>query len=166
MEEQMQNSSRGMSKVILPTVIVALIVFAAIGFYLYRSGKGENELTESSSDETVEQTQIPSPSAFVQTNGVYKNGTYSVVGNYVSPGGPRELKVTVTLAGNVITSAEVQGTATDATTKRFQGEFVGNFKPQVIGKNINEVNLVKVAGSSLSPIGFNDAIAKIKTKAS
>lgn len=164
MDGQIQETS-GKTKFILPTVVIALIVFAAIGFYLYKSGTMGEEAEESGIEETTEQTQIPSPSVFTATSGTYKSGNYAVTGNYVSPGGPRELNVTVTLDGNTIKEAEVTGNATDATSKRFQAEFIQNFKPMVIGKNIDEVNLTKVAGSSLSPKGFNDALAKIKKEA-
>jgi hypothetical protein len=34
-----------------------------------------------------------------------------------------------------------------------------------VGKNINDLKLTKIAGSSLTPMGFNDAVAKIKMKA-
>lgn len=151
-----------MNKAIIPTVIVALIVFAAIGFYLAQSN---NPSTLQVENQTVTTQPSVTPVASVITESSYKDGTYSVTGNYVSPGGPRELNVTLTLADGVITNAETVGTATDATSKRFQGEFVNNFKPLVVGKNIDEVLLEKVAGSSLSPKGFNDAVEKIKTEA-
>lgn len=160
--EETQNSG-GMGKLVMPTVIVALIVFAAIGFYLYQSSSNTKEIIQARPGAMMEQTHS-APSA-MQAHMAYKNGTYSVVGNYVSPGGPRELNVTIILADGVISDAVVEGTATDATSKRFQGEFVGGFKEQVVGKNIDEVNLVKVAGSSLSPKGFNDALEKVKTEA-
>lgn len=150
-----------MNKFVLPTTVAALIVFAAIGFYLFNSKNPKSEVIQSPTK--VMETQTPQSS--VEAKSIFKDGTYSVVGNYVSPGGPRELNVTITLNDGVITQAETEGTATDATSKRFQGEFVSGFKPMVVGKNIDEVTLTKVAGSSLSPKGFNDAIEKVKTKA-
>lgn len=164
MDGQIQETS-SKAKFILPTVVIALIVFAAIGFYLYKSGTMGEEAEELGIEKTTEQTQIPSASTLTAGSGTYKSGNYSVTGNYVSPGGPRELTVTITLDGSIIKEAEVTGSATDAPSKRFQGEFIENFKPMVIGKNIDEVNLTKVAGSSLSPKGFNDALAKIKEEA-
>lgn len=163
MEGQIQNSnSSGMPKFIIPTVVAALIVFAAIGFYLYRTNSRWNNMMQPVTG--MMQNQNQTGQGMMQL-GKYKNGTYSVTGNYVSPGGPRELNVTITLTDGLITQAETVGTATDATSKRFQGEFVDGFKAQVIGKNIDEVSLTKVAGSSLSPKGFNDAIAKVITEA-
>ena len=95
----------------------------------------------------------------------YKDGTYSAVGNYNSPGGPEEIGVSVTLKNNLITNASVEVKATRRKSLMVQQDFADHFKPFVIGKNINEVKLDKVSGSSLTPAGFNDAIAKIKAQA-
>jgi hypothetical protein len=40
-----------------------------------------------------------------------------------------------------------------------------DYKQYVVGKKIDEVQLTKVSGSSLTPQGFNDALAKIKAEA-
>lgn len=163
MEGQIQNpTSNGVTKFILPTTIAALIVFAAIGFYIYRQNKSNDAAISPSRVMMPNQNQM-GPKMMQARQ--YRNGTYSVTGNYVSPGGPREVNVMLTLVDGVINEVSAQGTATDATSKRFQGEFVANFKPQVIGKNISEIVLTKVSGSSLTPKGFNDALEKIKAEA-
>jgi hypothetical protein len=163
MEEQIKNpASNGIPKFVLPTVVAALIVFAAIGFYIYRQNNNNSVVISPSKVMMPNQNQMGPK--MMQTRR-YKNGTYSDTGNYISPGGPREINATITLAYNVIIDATAQGTATDATSKRFQGEFVANFKSEVVGKNIDEVVLTKVSGSSLTPKGFNDALDKIKAVA-
>jgi hypothetical protein len=175
MDEQMQTQtptptptptlspaqSGGMPKFVIPTVVAALIVLAVIGYYFYNSGQND---TGSMTQSPTGQTASGAPSAMENTAG-YKDGTYEMIGNYVSPGGPREVGVTLTLANGVISDASAEVMATDATSQRFQGEFVNNFKPMVIGKSIDEVVLEKVSGSSLTPKGFNDAVNKIKTAA-
>lgn len=163
MEENIQNSrSSGIDKFILPVTVAALIVFAAIGFYVYRQNNSNGAVVSPLREMIPNKNQMGP--GMMQTR-QYKNGTYSVTGNYVSPGGPRELNVTITLTDGLITQAETVGTATDATSKRFQGEFVENFKPMVVGKNIDGIVLTKVSGSSLTPKGFNDALEKIKAEA-
>ncbi len=116
--------------------------------------------------------ETPTPAAKVEASPTsdtstakYKDGQYDVVGDYVSPGGPEQIEVKVTLKDNVISDAEVTAKAERPMSKQFQQTFIENYKAQVIGKNINEVNLSKVSGSSLTPQGFNDAITKIKTEA-
>lgn len=96
---------------------------------------------------------------------MYQDGTYEMVGNYVSPGGPETVGVTVTIANDVITDATVEVLATRPASKAKQEDFAANYKPMVVGKSIDEVMLTKVSGSSLTPKGFNDALEKIKAEA-
>jgi hypothetical protein len=167
MDEQIQTQtptpmapapSGGMPKFVMPTVVAALIVFAVIGYYFYSSGNN------TATPRSMESSPAPAAST-TETAGEYKDGTYTVNGNYVSPGGPREVGVTLVLEGDIITDASAEVLAEDATSIRFQGEFKDGFKPMVVGKNINEVVLSKVSGSSLTPKGFNDAVEKIKVEA-
>lgn len=150
-----------MKKYAIPVAVIAVIVIAAVAFYSTQMG-GQSETTPAMTTETVSPTQEMTQ----QTGGVYDDGVYAVTGNYVSPGGPREIGVTLTLENGVITDAQFEALATDATSQRFQNEFGENFTPMVVGKNIDEVELTKVSGSSLTPIGFNDAVEQIKAEAS
>ena len=100
-----------------------------------------------------------------KTVSVYKDGTYSATGLYMSPGGEDQVAVTLTLANDIITSVTVTPTAGDHTSQRYQNRFVSGYKQYVIGKNIASVNLTVVSGSSLTPIGFNTALAQIKAQA-
>lgn len=95
----------------------------------------------------------------------YKDGEYSATGNYVSPGGPQQVGVTVTLSNNVITALSLDTSQTKGTSKEFQGKFASGVDALVIGKNIDEIDVDKVAGSSLTSTGFDDAIDQIKTQA-
>ncbi len=97
--------------------------------------------------------------------GEYKDGTYSATGNYVSPAGQEEVEVELTLADGVIEDVTFTGKATNEKSVFMQGVFSDNYKALVQGKNIDEVQLDKVSGSSLTPKGFMDALDKIKTEA-
>jgi uncharacterized protein with FMN-binding domain len=101
---------------------------------------------------------IASPTA---ATGEFKDGTYSVVGNYISPGGEEEIAVKVTLADNIIKDIDVESKAFRPMSQNFQGKFISGYKPLVLGKKISEVKLDKVSGSSLTPKGFNDALQKV-----
>lgn len=103
--------------------------------------------------------------SMMNESSMYKDGTYEMVGNYVSPGGPETVGATVTLANDIITDTTIEVQATRPTSKEKQEDFAANYKPMVIGKNIDEVVLTKVSGSSLTPKGFNDALEKIKAEA-
>lgn len=96
---------------------------------------------------------------------IYKNGIYSSVGNYISPGGAESIDVQMTLSNDVITHVTVVAKADLPASQFWQEAFIKGHKEFVVGKKIDEVNLTKVSGASLTPKGFNDAIAKIKVQA-
>lgn len=98
-------------------------------------------------------------------SGEYKSGTYSATGHYVSPGGPQQIGVTVTLDNATITKVDLDRSHTRGTSAEFQAKFAGGINSEVVGKNIDDLDVHKVSGSSLTSGGFNDAIAQIKSQA-
>ena len=99
------------------------------------------------------------------TTGDYTDGDYSASGTYTSPNGQEEITVDVTLADNVITAVTVTGDPSGPDATRYQGQFEENIAAEVVGKNIDEISVDKVAGSSLTSGGFNAAIDEIKAEA-
>lgn len=143
-------------------VAVGLIVVVGIGaaVYKYSMKPAANGAPESA----MEQTSVSASSAPTEM-ATYKDGKYDAVGQYTSPAGEEEIAVTITLKDNVVTDATVVAKATAPKSQFMQKAFIGGFKDQVIGKNINEIQLTKIAGSSLTPKGFNDALEKVKSQA-
>ncbi len=97
--------------------------------------------------------------------GAYKDGTYSADGNYVSPNGTETVGVQLTLAGGTVSDVTITPHPSNPNTKKFQGEFAGGIKTQIVGKSLDEIKVSKVAGSSLTSGGFNQAVEKIKADA-
>ncbi len=95
----------------------------------------------------------------------YKDGEYTAEGGYISPGGPQKVGVTVTLSNDVITAVSVDTSQTKGPSVEYQGKFAGGISDVVVGKNINDIDVDKVSGSSLTSGGFNEAIEKIKQEA-
>lgn len=147
MEEQKKSNSKLWG-------IVALVL-VVLGFGAYKMGGDKETTVNNSNDNTGEQN----------TNSVYKDGNYSALGEYTSPGGAEQINVTLTLKGDVVTDATVKSLATLPASQNWQNAFINGFKTMVVGKKLDEVNLDKVSGSSLTPKGWNDAISKIKTQA-
>jgi uncharacterized protein with FMN-binding domain len=96
---------------------------------------------------------------------VYKDGTYSATGSYMSPGGEDQIAISLTLTNDIITDVTATNMAGDHTSARFEDKFISGYKQYVVGKKISDVHLTKVSGSSLTPAGFNDALAQIKSQA-
>ena len=71
----------------------------------------------------------------------------------------------LTLKNDIITAITVTPEPGDNTSARYQRIFVANYQPLVLGKNIADVSLSKVSGSSLTSRGFNEALTQIKAQA-
>lgn len=97
--------------------------------------------------------------------GRYLDGTYTAEGSYATPESVETITVTVTLADDVVTSVDVVGDPQKRESEEYQAEFIGGIASIVEGKNIDELSVSRVAGSSLTSGGFNDAIATIKAEA-
>ncbi len=53
----------------------------------------------------------------------------------------------------------------DPTARAYEQQFEGGIAGVTVGKNINTLNIGVVAGSSLTSLGFNQALATIKADA-
>jgi hypothetical protein len=131
---------------------------------------GVNKLEESDVVNQKPATQIPVNAGTSDTEpavakSVYVDGVYSAVGTYMSPGGQDQISVSVALTNDTITRAEVLTVTADKTSQKYINKFIDGYKVYVVGKSIKDLNLSKVSGSSLTPIGFNNAITQIKSKA-
>lgn len=97
--------------------------------------------------------------------GAYADGTYTADGSYQTPESVETITVTVTLQDDVITAVEVVGDPQKRESEQYQGEFIGGIADVVEGQDIDEIQVSRVAGSSLTSGGFNDAIESIKAEA-
>ena len=71
----------------------------------------------------------------------------------------------LTLSGGTVSDVSITQHPSNPNTRKFQGEFAGGIKAQIVGKKLDELNVSKVAGSSLTSGGFNEAVEKIKAEA-
>ncbi|WP_375383757.1 hypothetical protein [uncultured Microbacterium sp.] len=99
------------------------------------------------------------------SSSTYKDGSYTAEGSYVTPESVESITVTVTLADDVITAVEIVGEPQKADSKQYQSQFIGGVSEAVVGKDIDEISVSRVAGSSLTSGGFNQAIEQIKAEA-
>jgi len=143
-------------------IVIVLVGIVATAVIVINMDKG----TDTETTQTTETT--PVSDANTDTDAVtssYKDGTYSATGSYSSPGGRESIKLTVTIKDGVIVSTSLDEKASNGEAKEYQDDFDNGYKTLVVGKNINEVSLSRVAGSSLTSNGFNDALDEIKSDA-
>ncbi|GAA1967276.1 hypothetical protein [Microbacterium deminutum] len=97
--------------------------------------------------------------------GTYTDGTYTAQGTYATPESVETLSVTVTLKDDVITDVEVSGNPQKHESVEYQSRFIGGIADVVVGQDIDKIAVSRVAGSSLTSGGFNEAIQTIKAEA-
>jgi uncharacterized protein with FMN-binding domain len=123
------------------------------------------EATPTASSGSSSATPTGTSSTLANSGPGYKDGTYSADGTYVSPNGTETVGVELTLASGTVTAVKITEHPSNPNTRKFQGEFSGGIAGQVVGKSIDDLKVSKVAGSSLTSGGFNQAVEKIKSEA-
>lgn len=109
-------------------------------------------------------SSTPETSAAASTK--YADGTYSANGSYSPKAGLiEEISVTLTIANDAVTDVEITSTPKERETQEYQSKFIGGISDEVVGKAIDDLNVSRVAGSSLTSEGFNKALDTIKAEA-
>lgn len=141
-------------------LVVAIVVALTAGTIYYT-----NSQNMALQNEQVQSALADRASLSYEDFLTYADGEYMSVGTYTSPGGGESIDVTITLENNIVTNAEVVANAQLPISKNYQNTFIENYQDMVIGKDINELQLNVVSGSSLTPIGFNNALEDIRQQA-
>lgn len=105
----------------------------------------------------------PARAAQARRRAAYRDGRYRATGWYGSL--PSSIGVTLTLRANRIRTVRVTPHATDPTSRELQERFARAVGPRVVGRRIDEVRLTRLAGSSSTTLGFNDALRRIRADA-
>lgn len=147
-----------MPKIFLKIIVLVLVV-GATGFVVWQTKEEEFVPTTPGSPLTEK------PLNDTEEGNLYRNGTYSALGRYISPAGGEEVYITLTIENDVVSEATFEGRAGHPTSRTLQNLFAEGFSGQVIGRPLDEVNLDVVNGSSLTSRGFNEAVEKIRTEA-
>ncbi|MFT4219954.1 MAG: FMN-binding protein [Microbacterium sp.] len=106
-----------------------------------------------------------SKSASGSSGSTYADGSYTAEGTYATPETVETINVTVALESDTITEVDVTGDPQRPESEKYQAEFIGGIEGEVVGKDIDEIAVSRVAGSSLTSGGFNQAIEQIKQQA-
>lgn len=146
----------GSHKTIIILVVVVLLAIAG-GATLMLTNK---PVSQEASDARTSTTQSSTAAA-----GPYKDGTYSASATYLTPGGTEKVDIKVTVASDTVSAVEFTGHPTTREAETYQGQFEENLDDQVVGKELDEINLSRVSGSSLTPNGFNKALEVVKNDA-
>lgn len=182
----MEINPQNTNKLVLGGAVILIIVLIFVGVAWYR-GSQPTTLSDSNNTDNgsvANNDQVLPPNENVTNNStvnspvnsninsntgastsVYKDGTYTTMASYSSPGGTEKMTVSLTLKNDKVVASDVTTTPADHDSRYYQQQFIDNYKSVVIGKDISSLQLGRVAGSSLTPIGFNTAVKQIKAQA-
>jgi uncharacterized protein with FMN-binding domain len=148
----------------LLAVLGLVVIVAAIGATVWATRRSSNDTAASSSSPTA-QTSTEQPTAAAATPSSYKDGSYKATGTYSSPGGRESMGVTVVIKNGKVSDSSLKLDPSGPTAHEYQSQFEAGYKSQVTGRSLDEINLSRVSGSSLTSQGFNAALEQIKQQA-
>jgi len=138
---------------------------AFAGLSIITALAGCSSTAASTTDSTDTSNESSSSDGAATTDASYTDGSYTATGDYQSPNGAETIGVELTLKDDVVTEVTITPNASNPNTVRYQGEFKDGIAAEVVGKDIDTLNVTKVAGSSLTSTGFNAAVETIKKDA-
>ncbi len=147
---------------------VGVAAASVLGIVTLAGCAGAAEAEPATTAATPKATQSDSASATAPagaSGSAYADGTYTADGSYQTPESVEKISVTVTLQDDVITAVSVSGNPQKRESEEYQSKFIGGISSEVVGKSIDEISVSRVAGSSLTSGGFNQAIETIKAEA-
>ena len=135
------------------------------GLFVLAGCSGTADAETPTDNASTPSTGSSSESSGGDATGTYTDGTYTAEGSYQTPETVEKISVTLTLADGIVTDVEVTGDPQAPESKQYQGQFIEGIADEVDGKAIDDLNVSRVAGSSLTSGGFNQAVAAIKEQA-
>lgn len=159
-------------------VIIGVVVIAGLAFFLLPN-RQPPEPPATSATATVTETDLPiaplaerredavplEPVVPMQAN-VYRDGTYTANAEYYTPKRRKHvISVTLSLRDDVIAGADVQYDGAEAKTPSHI-RFDGAYEALVLGVEMDDLDLSRVGGASLTTTAFNEALGDITSDAS
>lgn len=153
-----------MIRTTVPTSVRKGAALAGVAGLLVLAGCSGTADAEDKSTDTGTDTSTESSDSGA-AGGDYADGTYTADGSYQTPETVESISVTLTVADGVVTEVEVTGDPQARETEQYQGQFIEGISDEVVGKPLDEIEVSRVAGSSLTSGGFNEAVESIKEQA-
>lgn len=143
------------------TAALAGVSFAALAL----TGCSNAAPASGSSDDSASSSASSGADSGSGASGGFKDGTYTARGEYQSPGGLSAVDVTVTVKDDTVTAVKVVPKAENATAQSYESRFASGISAQVVGRRLDELDVTKVSGSSLTSQGFDRAVEAIAARA-
>ena len=154
------NQKKRLHPAVAALIVVVLVGIVASAVIIINNNKSDTADTQNQTSAVTDPATIDA-----SDTSSYEDGTYRATGSYMTPGGTESIELTVVIKDGVISDTSIANNATDPEAVEHQELFSDNYKALVVGKPVGSVSLSRVAGSSLTSNGFNDALDQIKEDA-
>ena len=149
-----------------PKIVGGLLVSAAIiaGILFLITSSGSDTVTQEQTQSTDVSQVEESATAVVAAE--FLDGIYSASSSYTVPNGDVEpISVEIELANNQITSLSFDVEASNGTSEQWQGRFTPLVEDAVVGEDLNEADVSRLGGASLTSAAFNDLLDDVRAQA-
>lgn len=155
------------TKLIITVAVLLAIVLLVVGVKAFAS-KPEDTAANNATQQSTGASSGSGQSSNDSTDPAgtaYKDGTYQATGDYTTPESQEEIQVSLTVKDGAVTDATVSFDPKKSESRQWQQRFASGYKQEVVGKPLSSLSLNRVSGSSLTPMGFNDAVDAIRQQA-
>ena len=161
----------------MPLALIIIIAIGAVAGLLFVVSPNEQEYIEATGREVdtaltqesaqpVQQAESAVTHTTPAEKNTYNNGTYTANATYFTPKRVQHnISVSVTINNDIITDADVLYDDAEAKTPSHIG-FDGAYEQRVLGAEVDNLDLARVGGASLTTTAFNEALADITSNAS
>jgi len=123
--------------------------------------EGEEAMIEMDSNTEIDLDVTPEA---VMDDSETATQTYVTEASYFTPRRTEhDMEITFELSGETVVDVNVTYDGGPAATPAHSG-FDGAYKAEVIGQNINEIELSRTGGASLTSVAFNEAVAEVRAQ--
>ncbi len=121
--------------------------------------------TSTPNNKATANNQLSSTQSSSTSNSAYKDGQYTTSVSYQVPKHNNTISITVTLSNDTITNVSAKNSYSDRESSEYIDDFMSNLSSAIVSKKIDNAQLSKLAGASLTTEAYNNAITQIANQA-
>lgn len=163
----MYSNDNKNKKIVTGFIVVFSVVILAVAVNMWQKHENASSTATASTHQSsnVDAGTSTATTATSNAGGSYKDGAFTATTSYPTPGGDGQMTIQLTVKSNAVTDINIQQAAVNHVSQEYENRFESAYKYYVVGKNLQDINLSRVSGASLTTAGFNDALTQIKSKA-
>ena len=152
----------------MPLVIIlgVIIVVGIVIFFFVLPMESTNETTINEQVRPVQEEQGNTQTSLPTLSSSYQDGSYIARARYFTPKRvEHEIRVNIDIENDTVSNVNVSYDGEEASTPSHL-RFDGAYKKAIVGVKVDNLNLSRLGGASLTTDAFNQALGDIKRESS